>query len=91
MVVERIAGYFGHRAVTHLTLMQGPLPQRPKRRIRRIRPLDDDGERALAECLAATDDPALRASLERLGRAILGGSETVDAAEGLSAPAKNGA
>ena len=91
LVVERIAGYFGYRAVTRLTLMQGPLPQRPKRRIRRIRPLDDDGERALAECLAATDDPALRASLERLGRAILGNSETVDAAEGISAPAKNGA
>ena len=55
LVIERIAGYFGYPAITRLALMQGPLPSRPKRRARRVRPLDDDGERALVECIAATE------------------------------------
>ncbi|MFQ5784036.1 MAG: DUF721 domain-containing protein [Alphaproteobacteria bacterium] len=74
-LIERIAGYFGYRAVTRLALVQGPLPRRPERRARRLRPLDAGEEAALAARLAATGDGDLRAALERLGRAVLGAGE----------------
>ncbi|MFQ5958247.1 MAG: DUF721 domain-containing protein [Alphaproteobacteria bacterium] len=78
MLLERIAGYFGYRAVTRLALVQGPLPPRTARRRRRVRALDADEEAALRTRLAAADDPELRAALDRLGRALIGGSAADD-------------
>ena len=73
LVLDRIASYFGYRAVTRLALVQGPLPP-PAKPSRKYRPkiLTKADEEALKEDLAATEDPNLRAALERLGREVLG-------------------
>lgn len=71
-ILERIAQYFGYRAVRRLYLVRGPLPQavapvpRPA-----SRPLDPRVERWLAQTLENTQDEQLRAALTRLGRAIM--------------------
>ncbi len=93
VLLERIAGYFGYRAVTRLALVQGPLPPRDERRLPRLRPLDADEEAALRTCLAGADDPELRAALDRLARAMIGSSfvdgDGADAAAEPPAEAKN--
>ncbi len=73
LVLVRLAGYFGYRAVTRLVLIQGPLPPRPKA-ARKHRPkiLGKAEKAALKQDLAELDDPNLRAALERLGREVLG-------------------
>jgi hypothetical protein len=71
VLLERINGYFGYRAVIRLTLTQGaPLPapdQAPP-----PRPLAPAERQALGHRLDGIADPALRAALERLGSAIIG-------------------
>ncbi len=71
-IIDRIATYFGHRAVSRLTIVQGPIPRRESARLRTPRPLDGDEEAALESDLAETADPRLRAALETLGRAVIG-------------------
>lgn len=73
LVLERIASYFGYRAVTRLALVQGPLPPPAKPR-RKYRPkiLSKSEAAALKADLAETEDADLRAALERLGREVLG-------------------
>ena len=71
LVIERINGYFGYRAVARLTMHQGPLAARHSRR-RPPRPQPDaSAEARLAPMLAGVEDEDLRAALERLGRAVL--------------------
>ncbi|MEO5336541.1 MAG: DUF721 domain-containing protein [Magnetospirillum sp. WYHS-4] len=73
LLIERINGYFGYRAVGRVKLLQGPLPSRPvPPRPPVLRPLEPEEEEALARSIAGIADPELRASLEKLGRAILG-------------------
>ena len=82
LVLERIATYFGYRAVTRLKLIQGPLPPRRKKKARRPKVLNAAEAKALEACLATTDDPALRQALARLGRAVLGENQEDTALEG---------
>ncbi len=71
-ILERIAGYFGHRAVSRLKLRQGIVePPAPDMR-RQPRALTPDEDHALDARLAGVEDDALRAALERLGRAVIG-------------------
>ena len=72
-LLERIATFFGRRAVTRLKLRQGDVrrPEPPRRRT--PRPLTDAEEARLGAMLDAVDDEGLRDALERLGRAVLGG------------------
>jgi hypothetical protein len=63
-IIERINTFFGYRAVSRLVLKQGPVPQREKR-LRNVE-IADDG----AAPPVAVDDEALRAALQRLGRAV---------------------
>lgn len=63
-IIERINTFFGYRAVSRLVLKQGPVPQR-KRRARQAE-APDDGTAAPV----TVDDEALRAALQRLGRAV---------------------
>ncbi len=80
LMLERINGYFGYRAVTRLVLQQGPLPPLGKtggdgtaeRRggTRKEPPARLD--EALAEKLSTVEDPELRAALEGLGRSLKG-------------------
>ena len=71
-IVERINSRLGYQAVAQLKLLHGRLPRqrkpdRPSPRIPAVASTPDPRHRAR---LDAVDDPALRASLERLGSAI---------------------
>jgi hypothetical protein len=86
LILERINGYFGYRAVTRLVLQQGPLPPARKSAAERRRERAHAGpaaagwktdpaaaraaESALAAKLSTVDDPELRAALEGLGRSL---------------------
>lgn len=82
LLLERVNGFFGYRAVERLILQQGPLPQSgqqsgPQSRqtsepgtAAAPRPADAALEAGLVDKLARIDDPALRQALERLGRAL---------------------
>lgn len=71
LLLERINGYFGYRAVARLRLTQGPMTKPPARAGGAPRALEPAEEEALARSLADVADPDLRARLEALGRAIL--------------------
>ncbi len=71
-ILERIARHFGFPAVKRLAFVQGPLPRPAMTPARGPKQLDRDGEALLATMLADADED-LRAALDRLGRAVLGG------------------
>jgi hypothetical protein len=84
LVIERINGYFGYRAVAKLTFVQAPAaPSRRRRPGSRDVPLAAGAEARLVDMLAGVEDDTLRASLDRLGRAIL-------SAEARAAPGRMG-
>ena len=64
-VIERVNGYLGYRAVTHLKLQQGP-PDKTAPAQRPATPFKP----APKTRDVAVEDPELRAALERLGRAL---------------------
>jgi hypothetical protein len=69
VLLERINGFFGYRAVARLTLQQTWLPrQEPPPR---LRPLDAAETASLTERVAPIGDESLRAALKGLGAAIL--------------------
>lgn len=70
MVIERINGYFGYRAIARLRLVQGVLP-RPKARRREEQPGPEPAlDPVDAAALEKIEAPELRAALERLGKAV---------------------
>lgn len=74
LLLERINGYFGYRAVARLRLQQAPIGRgsaaRPASTAEAARPLAPAEEAALHDQVAAVADEELRAALERLGRAV---------------------
>ena len=68
LVLERINGYFGWRAVARLKMSQGPLPERPKPKSTAAPPAD--APTPARDRLAEVEDPELREVLERLGRRL---------------------
>ena len=70
-LLDRIATFFGYRAVHRISLVQGPLPPRPAPAPPQPRALEADEEETLAADLETTADPGLRRALDRLGRAVL--------------------
>lgn len=64
LVIERVNGYFGWRAVDRLKLRHGPLPKLDK-----IYPAKTSKVETAcsSDALKSVDDPDLRAALERLG------------------------
>lgn len=78
LMLERINGYFGYRAVARLVLQQGPLPplrdDTPRRRKegRQVSAPSAPAavDKDLAEKLSTVEDPELRAALEGLGRSL---------------------
>ena len=68
LILERINGYFGWKAVARLRLLQGPLPEPPKRAA--IPAAPPPASATLAARLAEVEDPELREVLERLGRRL---------------------
>lgn len=69
VLLERINGFFGYRAVTRLVLQQTWQPRRDP--APRLRPLRAGEAAELAHSVAPVGDDELRAALERLGAAIL--------------------
>lgn len=71
-ILERIAGFFGHRAVSRLKLHQGTVIPPQTAVTREPRPLTAAEDRDLGDRLATVEDDDLRAALDRLGRALIG-------------------
>lgn len=69
LVLERVNGFFGYRAIARLAISQGPLPRprKPPKPPSRQAPPDEVERR-----LAAVDDPELKAALAALGKWVLG-------------------
>jgi len=80
LLLERVNGYFGYRAVARLRLQQGPLGRRWSAKAPAAanpeRPLEPDEEAALNSQVATVADEDLRGALERLGRAVRGQRRT---------------
>lgn len=70
LLIERINGYFGYRAVDRVHLIQAPIPARAETK-RTETPLGDDARAELARLLADVDDPEIRQSLENLGASMM--------------------
>lgn len=66
VIIDRVNAFFGWRCVAALRLSQVPLARRAKAPAMNAPP----DEKRLAGALAQVDDPALKASLGRLGRAV---------------------
>jgi hypothetical protein len=73
ILLERINGFFGYRAVARLAYVQAA-PRRREQRAARPRKLEPAEEESVESRVAAVDDPELREALGRLGRAVLGSS-----------------
>ncbi len=70
LLIERINGHFGYRAVARLSFVQGPLPPPPPEPAPPAR-LDAEAESHLNRLLAGIDDAGVRERLNSLGRAVL--------------------
>jgi hypothetical protein len=72
LILERINGFFGYRAVARLVLVQGPPVRSPRPAPPRPRPLTAAERAALDHRLAAIAAPELREALRRLGESVIG-------------------
>tara|TARA_B100000315_G_C14452033_1_gene529590 strand:+ start:199 stop:702 length:504 start_codon:yes stop_codon:yes gene_type:complete len=72
LLIERINGYFGFKAVDRVKIIQGPLPERDDKPAWSPRTLETGEESGLAESLMDVDDDDLRKALQTLGRAVIG-------------------
>ncbi|HEY0835526.1 MAG TPA: DciA family protein [Azospirillum sp.] len=72
LIIERINGYFGYRAVSRIRLVHAAVPMKPAPRAPQPRALSMDEELAVMGATATIEDDGLRASLERFGRSLLG-------------------
>lgn len=72
-ILDRINGFLGYRAVARLKLVQAPLAVAPAPPAPKTRALEPAERAALTGRLAAVGDPDLRAALDRLGSAVIGG------------------
>ncbi len=72
LLIERVNGYFGFKAVERLKITQGPLPESAARPDWTPWPLDSAEEAGLAENLMDVEDEDLRRALKALGRAVIG-------------------
>ena len=73
LVLERINGHFGYRAVARLRLIHAPAPAvtPPPPDETDPPPLDPRSAAELESLLETVEDPELRGSLERIGHAIM--------------------
>ncbi|WP_029007676.1 DUF721 domain-containing protein [Azospirillum halopraeferens] len=71
LIIEKINGFFGYRAVARIKLVHAAPAVPPPRRPPPPRPLSMDEEIAVINATAAVEDADLRAVLERFGRSLL--------------------
>ena len=69
LILERLNGYFGYRAVGRLKIQQGPLPSPGSARAEPP-PLEPAEEAEIEQDVAAIADERLREALAGLGRAV---------------------
>ncbi len=69
VLIERINGFFGYRAVARLSLQQTWIPRQPS--TPRLRPLSAPETAELDSRVAGVGDEPLRTALKRLGAAIM--------------------
>jgi hypothetical protein len=76
LIIDKINGYFGFRAVEKLRLKQTPIrrPESVQQAERRRRPLSAAERVKLEELLAGVDDRELRQALENLGQSLFSAS-----------------
>ena len=72
LLVERINGYFGFKAIERLKVTQGPINKSEAKPDPRPRELEPEEETNLADSLMEVDDPELRQALTGLGRSVMG-------------------
>lgn len=70
LILERINGHFGWKAVARLKLRHGPLPQRAPTRAAAADPMAGPLPERAQAALDRVEDPDLRDALARLGRRI---------------------
>jgi hypothetical protein len=70
-IIERIAVYFGYRAVNRLRLVNGPLEKSEAAPRRAPRSLSSESAESLRETVAATQNEEVKGALARLGEALL--------------------
>lgn len=70
IVLERINGYFGYRAVARLLIKQGPVVSAPDVPSESAPAPDAGADADIAATVAPVDDPDLRDALESLGRLV---------------------
>ncbi len=71
LLIQRINGYFGYKAVARIAYTQGPLPKRPERKVPPPPVLPPAREQQLQDQLSGVEDPELKDMLARLGRHLL--------------------
>jgi hypothetical protein len=69
LVIERINAHYGWRCIGRVVLKQGPVRRAPPKRPKPA-PLDDAKIQEIRAATAGVGDDGLRASLDRLGRAV---------------------
>lgn len=77
-ILEKIATYFGYRAVATIRIKQGQLPIRPTAPTKALKPLSPASKAKLSKATAAVGDPELKEALEKLGEAVLRKNTRVD-------------
>ena len=71
-ILDKIATYFGYRAVGALKIQQGPLPHKPEKpKKTTLPPLSAEQANVLESATAKVEEDELKAALKGLGEAIL--------------------
>ncbi|WP_321397646.1 DUF721 domain-containing protein [Emcibacter sp.] len=71
LVLERINGFYGYRAVERLVYRHGPLPKRREQQSRAPVKLTDSQQKELDDLLSPLTDSGLQKALYRLGATVL--------------------
>jgi hypothetical protein len=70
ILVERVNGFFGYKAVARVRMEQGPLPAKETPPKRQARPLSDTESGEVEARVSGVGDDELRDALARLGRTL---------------------
>lgn len=76
LIVERVNTFFGFAAIEAVKILQKPVQRKRKPAKAEPKKLEATRRRKLDRILTNIDDPKLRASLERLGKGVLGKRRT---------------
>lgn len=75
-IIGRVNGFLGFNAVGRIRIVQKPVGAAPARPKPRLKPLSEGEAEKLGRAIRPIEDDGLRASLERLGRSVIGSRPT---------------